>query len=84
MMEPHASAGSSFVCASACPKVQPLQTIGYSRLLEDARSPLPGLSVVNTSRLVNSTLNNNEIVRLARELALEIMASAPVAGGTNG
>jgi hypothetical protein len=68
---------------TACPKV-PLQTIGDSRLVEDARSRLPGLSVVNTSRLVNSTLNNNEIVRLARELALEVMASAPVAGGING
>jgi hypothetical protein len=63
---------------TACPKVQPLETLGASRPAEDVSSHLPGLSAVNTSRLVN------KIVRLARELAREVTASAPVAGGTNG
>ena len=30
---------------------------------------------VNTSRLANATLNNNEIVRLARELVWEVKSN---------
>jgi protoporphyrinogen oxidase len=43
-------------------KVQPLQVVGYSRLVPDVRTKHPSLFVINTSQFVNSTLNNNEVI----------------------
>jgi len=69
---------------SRAPRVQPLQTLGYSRLVDDARSQEPGLHVVNSSRLANATLNNNEIVRLANALVRQIVLGLPAGEGANG
>jgi protoporphyrinogen oxidase len=45
-------------------RVQPLQVIGYSQLVPDVETAHPDFYVLNTSQFVNSTLNNNEVVRL--------------------
>ena len=43
-------------------KVQPLQVLGYSKLVPDVQTKDPRLHVLNTSQFVNATLNNNEVV----------------------
>jgi protoporphyrinogen oxidase len=65
---------------SRAPRVQPLQVLGYSRLVDDTPSPAPGLHVVNTARLANATLNNDEVVRLAQGLVRDVLAAAPGGG----
>lgn len=45
-------------------RVQPLQVIDYSKLVPDVRTAHPDFYVLNTSQFVNSTLNNNEVIRL--------------------
>ena len=44
-------------------RVQPLQVLNYSRTVPAVTSRHPGLFVLNTTQFVNSTLNNNEVVR---------------------
>lgn len=43
-------------------RVQPLQVLGYSKLVPKASTRHPGFFVLNTSQFVNSTLNNNEVI----------------------
>jgi protoporphyrinogen oxidase len=62
---------------SRAARVQPLHVVGYSRLVADAGSVPPGLHVVNTSVLVNATVNNDEVVRLARQVAHDVLTDAP-------
>lgn len=54
--------------------VQPLQDVDYLRRLVGYRTPMDGVSVVNTSMIYNSTLNNNAVVRLARDAAATVAA----------
>jgi protoporphyrinogen oxidase len=54
--------------------VQPLQDVDYLRRSVGYRTPIEGLYVVNTSMIYNSTLNNNAVVRLAREAAQTVAA----------
>ncbi len=44
-------------------KVQPLQVLNYSALVQPARTRHPDFYVVNTAQFVNNTLNNNEVIR---------------------
>lgn len=44
-------------------KVQPLQVIGYSKLVPEVRTAHPGFYVLNTAQFVANTLNNDEVVR---------------------
>lgn len=44
-------------------KVQPLQVIGYSGLVQAARTQNPDFYVVNTAQFASNTLNNNEVIR---------------------
>lgn len=53
--------------------VMPIPTIGYSDSLPPQQSGMSGVSVVNGAQLVNSTLNVNEIVRLAEDAAKEML-----------
>ena len=46
--------------------VQPVPVIHYSKLVPSMQTNLPGLLVANTSQIINSTLNNNEMVKIAR------------------
>jgi protoporphyrinogen oxidase len=43
-------------------KVQPLQVLGYSRLVPTVETLHPDLYVLNTSQFTHTTLNNNEVV----------------------
>jgi protoporphyrinogen oxidase len=44
-------------------KVQPLQVLGYSRLVQPPRTRHPDFYVVNTAQFASNTLNNNEVIR---------------------
>jgi protoporphyrinogen oxidase len=44
-------------------KVQPLQVIGYSGLVQQPRTRHPDFYVVNTAQFASNTLNNNEVIR---------------------
>lgn len=42
-------------------RVQPLQVLGYSKLVPDVRTRHPDLYLLNSAQFVNNTLNNNEV-----------------------
>ena len=44
-------------------KVQPLQVVGYSGLVQPPRTRHPDFYVVNTAQFASNTLNNNEVIR---------------------
>jgi protoporphyrinogen oxidase len=44
-------------------KVQPLQVLGYSALVQPPRTRHPDFYVVNTAQFASNTLNNNEVIR---------------------
>jgi protoporphyrinogen oxidase len=47
-------------------KVQPLQVLNYSRLIPEVKTNHPDFYVLNTTQFVNSTLNNNEVIKAVR------------------
>jgi protoporphyrinogen oxidase len=61
--------------------VFPLPTLGYSDRVPPMETSVPGLYVVNSSQIVNGTLNVNETVQLA-ERAVERLAGAGRPPGT--
>ena len=42
---------------------QPLQVLGYSRLVQPPRTRHRDFYVVNTAQFASNTLNNNEVIR---------------------
>lgn len=44
-------------------KVQPLQVLNYSTLIPKTRTSHPDFYILNTTQFVNSTLNNNEVIK---------------------
>jgi protoporphyrinogen oxidase len=54
--------------------VQPLPVLRYSDLAPSMETGIPNLFLANTTQIVNSTLNNNEMVRIARQ-AVEAVAA---------
>lgn len=46
--------------------VQPIQEVGFADFIPETQTSVPNLLLANTSQIVNSTLNNNEMVRIAR------------------
>ncbi len=58
--------------------VQPVPTLHYSRILPAATTPLSRVFLANTSRIVNNTLNNNVMTRIAHEACQQLMARIPV------
>jgi len=48
-------------------KVQPLQVLGYSRLVPTVTTAHPDFFVVNTSQFAANTLNNNDVIRCVDE-----------------
>jgi protoporphyrinogen oxidase len=61
--------------------VAPVSTLNYSKRLPPIVSSVPGLSFVNSSQIVNGTLNVNETVLLA-ERSVKQLLGAPVEVGT--
>jgi protoporphyrinogen oxidase len=51
------------------PFVQPIQEIGYSEQILPIKTPIQNFFMVNTTMILNSTLNNNQVIRLARKAA---------------
>ena len=45
--------------------VQPIPVLDYSSLVPSMQTSVPDLFLANTTQIVNSTLNNNEMVRIA-------------------
>jgi len=63
--------------------VQPLPVLHYSDRVPSLRTNIPGMLLANTTQIVNSTLNNNEMVKIARgavELLLSESSLTPAAG----
>ena len=51
------------------PYVQPIQKIDYSEKIPSMQTPVNNFYMVNTAMIQNSTVNNNEIIKLARQAA---------------
>jgi len=57
--------------------VQPLPVLYYSQRVPSIVTNIGGLFLANTTQIVNSTLNNNEMVKIAHKAVAELL-SAPV------
>jgi protoporphyrinogen oxidase len=59
--------------------VQPVPVLRYSELAPPIRTNVKGLFLANTTQIVNSTLNNNQMVQIAqRAIATLLETPAPV------
>jgi protoporphyrinogen oxidase len=62
-------------------KVQPLQVLNYSSLVQQPRTKHSDFYVVNTAQFVNNTLNNNQVVQTVNafldQYGREFAAAAP-------
>ena len=56
------------------PYVQPLQEIGYSENIVPMKTPIKNFYIANTTMILNSTLNNNKVIKIARKAA-DLVAS---------
>jgi protoporphyrinogen oxidase len=54
--------------------VQPIQDVGYSDNIPSMKTPFENVYLVNTTMIVNSTLNNNEVIKLARKIAEVVLS----------
>lgn len=46
--------------------VQPVPVLNYSDIAPEMQTSIPGLILANTTQIINSTLNNNAMVKIAR------------------
>jgi protoporphyrinogen oxidase len=58
---------------SRVPYVFPVPTLGYSERVPPMTTSIPGLYLVNSSQIVNGTLNVNETVQLAENAARALL-----------
>jgi len=64
------------VCSFRVSRVKyvfPISTLNYSRHVPPMRTSIPNVYVVNSSQIVNGTLNANETVQLAERAARELV-----------
>ena len=61
--------------------VQPLPVLHYSDRVPPMETNVPGLLVANTTQIVNSTLNNNEMVKISRT-AVDLLVRGSALGQT--
>ncbi len=61
-------------------KVQPLQVLNYSSLVQQPRTRHEDFYVVNTAQFVNNTLNNNQVIQTANAFLAQYGAEFPQAG----
>jgi protoporphyrinogen oxidase len=57
--------------------VQPIQTIGHSGKISPVGTPVRGLFVLNNAMIKNATLNNNQVVRMARQIVPRLLEHEP-------
>jgi protoporphyrinogen oxidase len=58
--------------------VQPLPVLNYSELAPPPETGIPNLLLANTTQIVNSTLNNNEMVKIARDAVDRTLANIAI------
>lgn len=59
-------------------RVQPIHVMNYSGLIPPMATNVPNLYLANTIQIVNSTLNNNQVVQVAKKAAaLALSEEAP-------
>jgi hypothetical protein len=56
-------------------QVVALPTLNYSQQVPATKTSLPGLFIVNSSQIVDGTLNVNETIRLAEESLPTLLAT---------
>jgi protoporphyrinogen oxidase len=56
--------------------VQPIQSVGYREKIPTMETGIDGFYLSNTSMILNATLNNNQVVGLARKMADKIIHDA--------
>ena len=56
--------------------VQPIPVLNYSQLAPEMQTSVPNVLLANTTQIVNSTLNNNEMVKIARSAVDAVLNSA--------
>jgi len=54
------------------PMVQPIPVLSYSKLLPAMKTPFAGLYLANSTFILNGTLNNNEMIRIAWRAVAEM------------
>ena len=57
--------------------VLPLSTLGYSKSVPGIATSVPGIFTVNSSQILNGTLNVNETIQLAERAAISLLAADP-------
>lgn len=74
-MYPH-FARQDVVCfrVSRVRHVFPIPTLNYSKRLPATATSQPGLHIINSAHIVNGTLNVNETVQLAEQMAAQLLA----------
>lgn len=53
--------------------VQPVPVLHYSDMVPEMETNVPGLWLANTTQIINSTLNNNEMVKIANRAVQKIL-----------
>ena len=56
--------------------VQPVPVLDYSNIVPEMRSNTEGLIVANTTQIINSNLNNNAMVKIARKAVDVVLADS--------
>lgn len=64
---------------SRVPAVFPIPVLGYSNLVPSVETSVPGLYLASSAQIVNGTLNVNETVTLAEEVAVRLQAATVAA-----
>jgi protoporphyrinogen oxidase len=62
--------------------VQPIPVLHYSDIVPEMQTAVPGLVLANSTQIINSTLNNNEMVKIAQR-AVETVSAAIARVGQN-
>jgi protoporphyrinogen oxidase len=55
--------------------VQPVPTLHYSEIVPEMETNVDGLIVANTTQIINSTLNNNAMIKIARQAVDHVLKS---------
>lgn len=55
--------------------VQPLLDINYSQKVAPMQTPVKNFHMVNTSMILDSNLNNNRVIALAREMSTQLLGA---------
>lgn len=58
--------------------VQPVPSLNYSRIRPSSLTPIPNVFLANTAQIVNNTLNNNVMTRLAEQACAQLMEVLPL------